>query len=86
MFGSTSNDEVDVHNARCTQKQYPALKKHVGEGKLCSDVGADGRADNLQNYLHTVQIGWNMSAIDPGLEFKELVRAKIDIAELCNRK
>ena len=75
ILGSTSQDAVDVHVARCTNKQYPELKKHVDEDKLCSDIGADGRTDDLQTSLHTVQIGWNMSAINSDLDFKEMVRS-----------
>ena len=39
------------------------LKKHVEKTELCSDIGVDGRSDDLSGYVHYVEIGWNMSAM-----------------------
>ena len=37
--------------------------KHEEETELCSDIGVDGRTDDLSNHIQYVEIGWNMSAI-----------------------
>ena len=73
IFNSTDSTNVDVYNAKCTRKQYPQLTKHENEDILCSDLGADGRSNDLENYIHTVQIGWNMSAMKPNVGMKEMV-------------
>ena len=39
------------------------LKKHVEKTELCSDIGVDGRSDDLSGHVHNVEIGWNMSAM-----------------------
>ena len=39
------------------------MKKHEPTTKLCSEVGADGRTDNLHDSIRYVEIGWNMSAM-----------------------
>ena len=65
--------EVDIYKAKCTVKQYPLVIKHENETSLCSSLGADGRQTDLEGNIHTVQIGWNMSAVKPGLEIKEMV-------------
>ena len=62
--GTGATETVDVTKVSCTKRgQYPALKKHTNETNLCSRVGADGRTDDLQDYVHYVEIGWNMSAM-----------------------
>ena len=74
LYDDPDSDAVDVYNVKCTKKQYPALKKHKNEDILCSKYGADGRTDNLLNTIRRVQIGWNMSAMNPGpTELKEMV-------------
>ena len=70
---SNGEEKVDIYKAKCTKKQYPALIKHENETELCSNVGADGRTSDLEDHVHTVQIGWNMSAIDPNIKFREMV-------------
>ena len=69
----SKGEEVDIYKAKCTQKQYPILIKHQNETELCSNVGADGRTSDLEAHVHTVQIGWNMSAIDPNIKIREMV-------------
>ena len=55
---------VDVYKAYCTRRGlYPVLKKHVEKTELCSDIGVDGRSDDLSGHVHYVEIGWNMSAM-----------------------
>ena len=74
MFnGGASNKAVDVHNASCTKKQYPKIIKHYAEQTLCSNRGADGRRNDLEKYIHSVQIGWKMSAINRYGKINEMV-------------
>ena len=75
LYNHTSSDPVDVYKAKCTKKQYPLLIKQENETTLCSNLGADGRNTSLDSsdYIHSVQIGWNMSAIDPSIGIKEMV-------------
>ena len=57
-------EAVDPHSVRCSGKGLrPTLKKHEPTTKLCSEVGADGRTDNLHDTIRYVEIGWNMSAM-----------------------
>ena len=56
--------DVDPHKVKCNKgKLRPTLKKHEDQEKLCSEIGADGRLDDLQNAIRFVEIGWNMSAM-----------------------
>ena len=56
--------DVDPHKVKCNKgKLRPTLKKHKDQEKLCSEIGADGRLDDLQNTIRFVEIGWNMSAM-----------------------
>lgn len=80
----SKGEEVDIYKAKCTKKQYPILIKHQNETELCSNVGADGRTSDLEEHVHTVQIGWNMSAIDPNIEIREMV--SIDFRERHQRR
>ena len=59
---------MDVYRTYCTGRGrlYPVLKKHTNETELCSDIGVDGRKDDLSNHVHYVEIGWNMSAMNFG--------------------
>ena len=59
---------MDIYRTYCTGRGrlYPGLKKHTNEKELCSDIGVDGRKDDLFNHVHYVEIGWNMSAINFG--------------------
>ena len=59
---------MDVYRTYCTGRGrlYPVLKKHTNETELCSDIGVDGRKDDLSNHVHFVEIGWNMSAMNSG--------------------
>ena len=78
LVDDPTNEAVDVYKAACTKKQYAALTKHTGETSLCSDIGADGRTYDLANTIHSVQIGWNMSAINPDAKLTDMV-SKITI-------
>ena len=56
--------DIDPHKVKCNKgKLRPTLKKHKDQEKLCSEIGADGRLDDLQNTIRFVEIGWNMSAM-----------------------
>ena len=71
LFNEGPNYEeiVDVYGAYCTRRGlYPVLKKHDENTELCSEIGADGRTDDLSNHVHYVEIGWNMSAMKPDSE------------------
>ena len=59
---------MDIYKTYCTGRGrlYPVLKKHKNETELCSDIGVDGRKDDLSNHVHFVEIGWNMSAMNSG--------------------
>ena len=60
------SEDVDPHKIKCKGKRKklrPTLKKHNDQDKLCSEIGADGRLDDLQNTIRYVEIGWNMSAM-----------------------
>jgi len=78
IFNGTSDEEIDIYKARCTEKQYPILLKHKNEVALCSNLGADGRNNDLENSIRTVQIGWNMSEINPNMKIKEMIKMCID--------
>lgn len=78
LVDDPTNEAVDVYKAACTKKQYAALTKHVGETSLCSDIGADGRTYDLDNTIHSVQIGWNMSAINPDAKLTDMIQLCID--------
>jgi hypothetical protein len=57
-------ETVDVNKVSCTTNRlYPVLKKDTHGTALCSNVGADGRTDDLLSTVHYVEIGWNMSAM-----------------------
>ena len=63
-----SKDVVDPHKVKCKGGRKggqlrPTLKMHKDQEKLCSEIGADGRLDDLQNTIRFVEIGWNMSGI-----------------------
>ena len=76
LFHDPNNEAIDIYKASCSKsKQYPVLKKHENESTLCSEIGADGRDTNLTNIdIHYVQLGWNMSAMNPELnEIKNMV-------------
>lgn len=74
LFNNPKGGAVDVHKVVCTNKQYASVKKHENEETLCSTKGADGRTDDLVNKLHYVEIGWDMSAMNPGqTELKDMV-------------
>ena len=73
LFDDPDGDEVDIYKAKCTKKQYPMVIKHENETSLCSNLGADGRQTDLEGNIHTVQIGWNVSAVSDDLEIKEMV-------------
>ena len=56
--------DVDPHKVKCNKgKLRPTLKKHRDQEKLCSEIGADGRVEDLQNTIRFVEIGWNMSGM-----------------------
>ena len=63
-----SKDVVDPHKVKCKGGRKggqlrPSLKMHKDQEKLCSEIGADGRLDDLRNTIRYVEIGWNMSAM-----------------------
>ena len=56
--------DVDPHKVKCNKgKLRPTLKKHRDQEKLCSEIGADGRVEDLQKTIRFVEIGWNMSGM-----------------------
>jgi len=82
--GKNAMEAVDVHKVSCTKKGlYPVLKKSQDETTLCSSVGADGRTDELQNNIHYVEIGWNMSAMTNGPEQLVAPTEIKDMIQLC---
>ena len=56
--------DVDPHKVKCKGGQLrPTLKKHKAQENLCSEIGADGRLNDLRNTIRLVEIGWNMSGM-----------------------
>ena len=72
-FKGKRKQKIDIYQVNCTKEQFPILRKHQNEPKLCSNRGADGRHDDLETYIHSVQIGWNMSPVNHNKEIKEQV-------------
>ena len=67
--GRNFTESVDVHKVSCTHKGlYPILKKRNDNSTLCSEIGADGRTNDLWNNVRYVEIGWNMTAMKFGSE------------------
>ena len=68
LFDQKEHRGVDPHKVKCKGGRKggqlrPTLKKHKDQEKLCSEIGADGRLDDLRNKIRFIEIGWNMSGV-----------------------
>ena len=63
-FLSDANQEVvKAEKVYCVKKVDPEIVKMPGKKARCANVGADERKDDLQGYINTYQIGWNMKSL-----------------------